>query len=213
MTDPIPDFSLIETMRWEPVSGIARLNLHRARFGNSARKLGFAGHQQAWDALLAKASSLTETSRLRLELFPDGRFDIAAVPFALQPDDTVWTVRIAESARLDSSRPLLRHKTSARQVYDAARAAFTRAEADEVILLNERGEACEGTITSLFVDRGDGKLATPPLSSGCLAGILRTSLLCRKKAKVERLTPADLAAHPFYIGNSLRGLIRARLLK
>jgi 4-amino-4-deoxychorismate lyase len=213
MTDPAPDFSLIETMRWEPGSGIARLDLHRARFGNSARKLGFPGRQHAWDALLAKAAALTETSRLRLELFADGRFDIAAVPFALQPDETVWTVRIADNVRLDSTKPLLRHKTSLRQAYDAARAAFTKAEADEVILLNEKGEVCEGTITSLFVEMEDGRLATPPLSSGCLAGILRTSLLCRKKAKVERITPADLAERPFHVGNSLRGLIRARLLQ
>jgi 4-amino-4-deoxychorismate lyase len=213
MTDPLPDFSLIETMRWEPGAGIARLDLHRARFGNSARKLGFAGHHAAWNALLARAALLSETSRLRLELFADGRFEIAAVAFALQPGDTIWTVRITETVRLYSTRPLLRHKTSLRQAYEAARASFTKAEADEVLLLNEKGEVCEGTITSLFVDRGDGRLITPPLSSGCLAGILRTSLLCRKKARVERIMPDDLAAHRFYVGNSLRGLIRARLLK
>ena len=38
----------------------------------------------------------------------------------------------------------------------AARAEFPREQADEVILLNERGEVCEGTITNVFVDMGDG---------------------------------------------------------
>ena len=38
-----------------------------------------------------------------------------------------------------------------------------------MILLNERGEVCEGTITNIFVDTGDGVLVTPALSSGLAA--------------------------------------------
>jgi 4-amino-4-deoxychorismate lyase len=205
-------FSLIETMRCEPGAGIARTNLHQARLENSARKLGFAGYEAAWNAVLEETATVGETSRLRLELFADGRFEIATAPFTPQSDDTVWTVRIANRARLDSSQPLLRHKTSLRNVYDAARAEFGREDADEVLLLNDKGEICEGTITSLFVQAGDGTLLTPPLSCGCLAGILRTSLLCRKMARVGSVMPGDLADRAFYVGNSLRGLIRAKLL-
>jgi 4-amino-4-deoxychorismate lyase len=205
-------FSLIETMRSEPGSGILRARLHAARLGNSARKLGFAGCEKAWNALLEKAAGLTETRRVRLELFADGSFEITAAPFTLQPADTIWTVRIASQARLDSTKPILRHKTSLRDVYDAARAEYAREGADEVIILNERGEVCEGTITNLFVE-ADGMLLTPPLSSGCLAGVLRTSLICSRKARVARISPDDLAMHSFYVGNSLRGLIHAKLLK
>lgn len=207
------DFSLIETMRGEPDAGILRANLHRARLGNSARKLGFAGYEEAWNAILRTASGLSETSRLRLELFATGRFEITSAPFALQSEDTVWTVGIARTARLDSTRPLLRHKTSLRNVYDAARAEFGKADADEVILLNEKGEVCEGTITNVFVEADDGTLLTPPLSCGCLAGTLRTSLLCRKVARVAKIMPDDLGNRTFHVGNSLRGLIRAKLLK
>ena len=49
------------------------------------------------------------------------------------------------------------------QIYQAARAEFSREEADEVLLLNERGEVCEGTITNVFVDIGEPVLVTPPL--------------------------------------------------
>ena len=73
---------------------------------------------------------------------------------------------------------LLRHKTTRRAVYEAARAEYPAAEADEVLLLNERGEACEGTITSVFLDDGSGILKTPPISCGLLAGVLRTELIC-----------------------------------
>lgn len=206
------NFSLIETMRCEPGAGILRGRLHKTRLGNSARKLGFADWKPAWDAAEDAAANAQDLSRLRLELFPDGRFSLHSVPFAPQDDQTIWTVRIARTARLDSTAPLLRHKTSLRDIYDAARAEFSREEADEVLLLNEKGEVCEGTITSLFVQTDSGMFTTPPLSSGCLAGILRTSLLCAKQAKVERILPRHLTERPFHIGNSLRGLIRAKLI-
>jgi 4-amino-4-deoxychorismate lyase len=204
-------FSLIETMRAEPATGILRARLHAARLRNSTRKLGFADHEKAWNAVLEKAGSLRETSRLRLELFADGRFEITSAPFALQPRDTVWTLRIAAKAHLDSTLPILRHKTSLRDVYTAARTEFSHEEADEVLLVNEKGEVCEGTISNLFLE-ADNMLITPPLSCGCLAGVLRTSLVCSRKARVGRIMPGDLETHSVYVGNSLRGLIRAKLL-
>ena len=205
-------FSLIETMRFEPGNGIPRLNLHMARLRNSAKVLGFAGAENAHATLGIYIREKTEPLRLRLELFSNGRYEITSAPYVPLADDTVWRIRIAREARLSSTDPILRHKTSNRALYDAARAEHTRDDADEVILLNEKGEICEGTITNIFVDDGSGTLLTPPLSSGCLAGILRTSLICQKKAKNQRLTPAGLKDRDFYVGNSLRGLIRARLV-
>lgn len=45
-------------------------------------------------------------------------------------------------------------------------------DADEAIFANTAGNLCEGTGTNIFVGLG-GRLVTPPLSSGCLAGIVR----------------------------------------
>lgn len=207
-----PDFSLIETMRFEPGTGIVRRNLHSARLRNSAKVLGFEGAEQALAALDQAIATVDGPLRLRLELFADGRHDITSAPFAPAPESTIWRIGIANGARLNSADPILRHKTSKRAVYDAARAEHPRETIDEVILLNERDEVCEGTITNVFVDDGSGTLLTPPLSSGCLAGILRTSLICGKKAQNRRITLDDLTRHPFYVGNSLRGLIRATLV-
>jgi len=44
--------------------------------------------------------------------------------------------------------------------------------AQEAIFANTRGELCEGTGSNIFVVVGD-ELLTPPLSSGCLAGVTR----------------------------------------
>jgi branched-chain amino acid aminotransferase len=47
---------------------------------------------------------------------------------------------------------------------------------DEVVLLNERGEVAECTAANVFCVKS-GRVATPPLDSGCLEGITRQVLL------------------------------------
>lgn len=56
-------------------------------------------------------------------------------------------------------------------LYEAQQAGF-----DEVLLLNEHGEVAECTAANIFCALG-GVVLTPPLSSGCLAGITRSVML------------------------------------
>ena len=52
----------------------------------------------------------------------------------------------------------------------------------------------------------------PALSCGLLPGVLRSELIALGKAREATLGPHDLrAAEELFVGNSLRGLIRARL--
>jgi branched-chain amino acid aminotransferase len=53
-----------------------------------------------------------------------------------------------------------------------ALARAKEAGASEAIFPNTIGNLCEGTGTNIFVEI-DGRLVTPPLSSGCLAGVTR----------------------------------------
>ncbi|MEZ0275951.1 MAG: aminotransferase class IV [Roseimicrobium sp.] len=55
-----------------------------------------------------------------------------------------------------------------------------RAGGGEAIFANTQGDLCEGSATNVFLVR-DGLLHTPPLSSGCLAGVTRelTLEVCR----------------------------------
>ncbi|MDW5314790.1 aminotransferase class IV family protein [Rhizobium sp. PL01] len=204
------DFSLIETMRWEPGTGIIRLRLHLARLKRSAGRLGFSGADKAAEKL-AEVRGESLPLRVRLTLSPSGDIAITTAPFSPLPEDTIWRVAIA-SKRLDSTNRLLRHKTTRRGIYETARAEYPTAEADEVLLLNEKGEPCEGTITSIFLDDGSGILKTPPIACGLLAGVLRTDMICARRARVQHLTLADLQTGTLYMGNSLRGLIHAKLL-
>lgn len=210
------EFTLIETMRFTPHQGIWRRRLHLERLKRSANRLSFARPEDLesrLDAAVKQASAEEDADmlRVRLSLSRDGTVSITTAPFALQNPGTVWQVRIAK-ARLESTDPLLRYKTSRRGTYEAARAEYAGTEADEVLLLNEAGEPCEGTITSLFLDDGSGVLKTPPISAGLLAGVLRTELICARKARVCRLSLADLNTGALFMGNSLRGLIACRLV-
>jgi branched-chain amino acid aminotransferase len=49
-------------------------------------------------------------------------------------------------------------------------------DASEAIFANTRGDLCEGTGSNVFVAIG-GRLVTPPLTSGCLAGVTRALVL------------------------------------
>ncbi len=204
------DLSLIETLRWGPKTGFVRLDRHLARLARSAAMLGLPGAEKANDALRTALPTSDTPLRVRLELFPDGRIDVQTAAFTPLAADTVWRLKIA-ATRLASTDPLLRHKISRRVLYSEARAEFPAGEADEVILLNERGELCEGTITSLFLEDGSGILKTPPLAAGLLAGVLREELLESGRAVEAMLRPQDLSGATIYAGNSLRGLIRAVL--
>jgi branched-chain amino acid aminotransferase len=70
--------------------------------------------------------------------------------------------------------------------------------ADEALFANTAGDLCEGTGSNVFVVL-DGALRTPPLSSGCLAGVTR-ELVCELVDVVEEdlpLSSLDVAAEVF----------------
>ncbi|MDR1512807.1 MAG: aminotransferase class IV [Propionibacteriaceae bacterium] len=66
------------------------------------------------------------------------------------------------------------------------------AHADEAIFPNTAGNLCEGTRSNVFVGFG-GKLVTPPLSDGALAGITRELLLEWTDATEETVPMSALA--------------------
>ena len=185
-----PGLKLIETMLWDGAQ-VARWPLHLARLTAGAASLGWAVPE------VAPTGPAGQAARLRLTLDAAGVVAVEAGP--VPAPIALWRLGEA-SARLSSADPWLRVKSTQRAVYDRARAALPEGR-DEVILLNERGEACDGTITTLFFDRGAG-LRTPPLACGLLPGVLRAALGCPE----EVLLAEDLPRVKLFVGNALRGL-------
>ncbi|SEO56918.1 4-amino-4-deoxychorismate lyase [Salinihabitans flavidus] len=197
---------LIETFGWHPGEGFRHLNRHLDRMGRSAKVLGFCFDEAEARAVMRADGSLP--LRCRLTLGVEG-FAFTSAP--LGAPVPFWRIGMA-LARLSSDDPWLRHKTTRRAVYDAARAAMPDG-VDEMLFLNERGELCEGTISTLFVTTRAGDVLTPPVTSGCLPGILREILLQQSEVREAVLVPEDLRrAVRIEVGNSLRGRIAARLL-
>ena len=207
------DFGLIETLLWTRADGFDLLPEHLSRLAASSATLGFAYDEARVRAALEDAVHDNDAPylRVRLVLSREGVIDTGVTKIEPISPETVWRVAIAKR-RFCSADRLLRHKTTRRAPYeDALAEAASRDGADEVLFLNERDELCESARCNLFLPRGE-ILLTPPLSCGLLPGTLRARLIAERRAQEATLRVHDLTRGEFLLGNSVRGLVRARLI-
>jgi branched-subunit amino acid aminotransferase/4-amino-4-deoxychorismate lyase len=203
-------FGLIETLLWTREEGYALLDEHLARLAASSASLGFAFNAEAVAMALENVVANASHGRLRVRLVLSrgGELETSMTPIEAIPSTTIWRVALAQS-RFRASEPMLRHKTTRRALYeDELEQAIKSYGADEVLFLNERDEICEGARVNVFIPHGN-VLLTPPLASGLLPGTLRARLISEGRASEAVLGLNDLPAQ-FYVGNSVRGLVRAR---
>jgi branched-chain amino acid aminotransferase len=80
---------------------------------------------------------------------------------------------VISEARRHSKSLLVRHKTTSYVECVMARELAVSAGYDEALFLNEAGNLTEGSISNLFLVDKNGKLVTPPLEAGLLAGVTR----------------------------------------
>ena len=196
--------AVIETFAWDGAE-FARLAAHLGRARSTCAALGLAFDKSAINTALSAAPAGTP-ARTRLLICGDG----PTVSFApLSPNPAEWRVAL-HPQRLHSTDRWLQMKTTNRALYDIARAALPDG-VDEYLFLNERDELCEGTISNLFIRRGE-TLLTPPGRCGLLPGILRAELLGNARAEAAVLHPDDLHNTDIFMGNALRGLIAVALV-
>ena len=214
LTDPVRKFDLIETMLYDPPSGFWLLDQHMKRLATSAAYFGFILDRTRVTAALDAAIADHKTERLRVRLLvgEDGDVSVTVTPQPRQAEGAVMRYVISDT-RLNGADLFLYHKTTRRELYDREWKHYADTlGADEVVYLNDQGELAEGSRTTLFIER-DGQLQTPILTSGLLPGTLRAQMLEDGKAVEERLTIEDLnQADAVYLGNSVRGLMRAEPL-
>ncbi len=112
---------------------------------------------------------------------------------------------------VDSGDLFLFHKTTHRAVYETAKGNHG-SDCFDVLLWNERREVTEGTFGNIAVEM-DGRLWTPPLESGLLAGTYRQHLIDRGELQERVIRVDDLADCSRIVWmNSVRGLKEAVLL-
>ena len=205
-------FDLIETMRFDPLDGIARLDGHLARLAASARAFGFAlDRHGVRNELQAATFRLREPARVRLLLARSGAVAIQVGRLPAPPSGPV-AVRLAPLP-VDRRDFRLRHKTTDRRFYGRSRHDGAGRDAFEIVFVGPDGCVTEGSFTNVFVPRGD-ELVTPALGSGTglLGGVFRAELLDMGRAVEGEVRPDDLSGG-FFVGNALRGLLPAVVQK
>ena len=113
---------------------------------------------------------------------------VVAIPLTPWPPTSTAVV---SRVRRDERSPLAGVKTTSLAESVSAFAQARAAGADEALLLNLAGDLCEATTANVFLVR-DGAAASPPLESGCLAGITRAHVLALG-ATERPLSGADIA--------------------
>lgn len=82
---------------------------------------------------------------------------------------------------------------------------------DDCVLLNSNGNVCESAIANIFTVKNN-QVLTPPLSEGCVAGVMRRHLLNRIAGmgislQEKPLSVADLAdSDEIFLSNAVQGL-------
>ena len=203
LTERSPDFSLLETILWTSESGYYLLQQHLARLKDSAIYFSFTADIDAIrDKLLSLTRAFPRTAhKVRLLVAKDGRITCKPEAFRHSIVKHIQRVCLAKSP-IDSSNLFLYHKTTNRLVYDQALAACPGY--DDVILWNEKGEVTESCIANIVVEL-DGKLYTPPVQCGLLAGTFRACLIEQDKVRERVIRLKDFArSSHIYLINSVR---------
>lgn len=205
-----PRFDLIEAILWTPGDGYFLLARHLHRLTNSAAHFAIPIDLPALQARLAAlAATLPPAAhKVRLAVDQQGHVSLTAALLSQLPLPPLMRLKLAAQP-VDADHLFLFHKTTRREVYEAARAS--QPDCDEVLLWNERGQITESTIANVVVEI-DGARCTPPVACGLLPGTLRAELLARGEI-VERVITIEeaLAAPRLWLINSVRGWLAAQL--
>lgn len=201
------DVRLVETMRYEPGTGIRNLERHLHRLRDSATDLGFPYEQRAVREQLTRVGKGAGPLRVRLLLALDGAVTVEQSPFV----SSVTPVRLAvDPCPSPPPDDWCRHKSTRRERYEVS--AARRRDADDVLLVDAQEQLIETTIANVAVCL-DGRWWTPPVSSGCLPGVERSRLIADGTLAERALTVADLhRADGLAVLSSLRGWRPAVLL-
>jgi para-aminobenzoate synthetase/4-amino-4-deoxychorismate lyase len=195
------DFEILETLLWEREGGYFLLGPHIQRAICSAQYFGISLEQSEMQTSLENAIQHYKGDRCRVRwlLSQDGSMRVEL--HAMGESAPVKRVGLALDA-CNSQDPFLYHKTTHRAVYEQARLQCP--EADDVLLVNERGEVTESTIANLVIATGDMRV-TPSVSSGLLPGTFREELIKSNQISEGVVTVHDIKqADSIYLINSVR---------
>ncbi len=219
-------FGLFETMLVRD-GVIVRAAYHWERLFAGMRQLQFGAHpftpQQLTAEVLrcAQRNGMERFARVRLQVyagtggFPEGIGQSPGFFIACQaPDPHILTwhepglvMGIAEGL-YKSNDTLANLKTTGMIRYIMAAQQARHHNWDDAFVLNTQGHIIESTIANVFWIK-DGAVYTPPLSEGCIAGVMRRSIMDTPGITVteQPLTRSLLhTADEVFLTNAIRGV-------
>ena len=205
------DFSLLETILWEK-GGYSLLNSHLERMKASARYFGFLFNEaRIRSRLKAQAKGFSRHNHYKVRLLLDKNGTPRLFHERLLPAQKVQNYVALSAKKTDPKSAFYYHKTTNRVLYDSEYALYAKKGFFDVIFLNSRNEVTEGAISNIIVQK-KGRLYTPPVSSGLLAGLMRSYLLKKGIISEKKIYPAELyRAERIFLCNSVRGITEVRL--
>jgi para-aminobenzoate synthetase/4-amino-4-deoxychorismate lyase len=199
-----PD-NLLETMLWDPHSGLYLLSLHIERMSQSAKVLGYNFSEKYFENVISNLDlkQYKKPMRVRVELWKDGDLRCEALPINSMVGNLVG---LAESANLNGSASS--HKMTQRELYRSALNANPGFQ--DLMLCNPDGNITESCFANVVV-KIDGNFFTPPLEVGLVAGVFRKVLLDSQLIRERNIYREELAAaSEIYLINSVRGWMKLK---
>lgn len=214
---------LIETMLWRK-GQIRFFNDHIERLSGSLETLYWpalplTAHQMGKEIeQLIKSNMPGDTSMIRLQVFrltKEGGIQYLIECIKQDPEFFSWKekglhIGVSENVVKTADR-IANLKTTSRLNYNMAATEAEQEGWDDILITGPSGQIVESSISNIFWIAND-TVYTPPLSSGCIAGIMRKKLL--QSGSLAGLPvlekEADLAslrdAAELFLSNAIRGI-------
>lgn len=197
----VDEFALIETIKVENYKLIDS-TAHFDRMKKSAEHFNFKFNPDILNIQPEKDGIL------RVLLSKNGEYTSEYKPLVQNKTNKI---RISEK-KINSSNEFLYHKTTYRPWYKDSLEEIVSGNLYDEIFINEKDELTEGSRTNVLVEI-EGKLYTPPVSSGLLNGVERRKMLDNGNCFEKVITIAEFKnAKNIYCINSVRGVQRVELI-
>ncbi len=203
-------------------SAIFRLADHMQRLLDSGKAyfmdLSFSRTQLESAAIQTVRANAMEECYIRpIAYYGYGKMGVNPMPNKVSVAIAVWKwdeylkggaekgarLMVSPWARIDNRSLPMNAKATANYANSAlARVEALKAGFDEAVMLNTSGMVVEASAENIFVVN-DGVMATPPTSSGALAGVTRDSILALAKDKGIECHVRDISRGELYLADEV----------
>lgn len=203
-------------------SAIFRLGDHMQRLIDSGKcyfmDLGYSKQQLEKAAIdTVKANGMEECYIRPIAYYGYGKMGVNPMPNKVSVAIAVWEwdeylkggadngarLMVSSWARIDPKALPMRAKATANYANSAlARVEAIKAGFDEAIMLNSAGMVVEASAENIFIVK-DKSLATPPTTSGALAGVTRDSVMAIAKENDIDCKVRDISRDELYLADEV----------